>query len=366
MKSLFNMASSVGSPVMYAANWNYVRTGLTQNLGKIIQFYRRNPMAVQSDHFLIRLLQSITIPLNMTLERYYSNVDSLSLNLSMALKMTSSIYKGGVFDGVFYGPGSPEILIAHDESFDPLKAHRNWKNLTPVKVLTHPFSDLSMNLPNGTKRSTETGISVFSIDIPLLAVMYRAWRLAEIEATVGTGDSLQSPMQFIHMYVLPNMLFSHMDHVLNNRMFNLITYQDNARMNSKHSFYLTDFSDKCDATQKTMINQLLAAKRNFVGILKSLPAMSRETMFEAMELPLVAPTRQVLWGLVVSRMLMLQLLIELSDDQFRTKNGSEVNYMLREFTRYKTDGTLRDTLPMRLYYDVQYDIDWIITRLSTS
>lgn len=365
MKSLFNMTSSVGSPVMYAANWNYVRTGLTQNIGKVIQFYRRNPMAVQSDHFLVRLLQSITIPLNMNLDRYYANVDALSLNLSMALKMTSSIYKGAVFDGVFYGAGSPEILIAHDEGFDPIKAHRNWKNLTPVKVLTHPFSDLSMNIPNGKKKSNETGISVIAIDIPLLAVMYRAWRLTELEATFGTGDSLQSPMQFIHMYVLPNMLFSHMDHVLNNRMFNLITYQDNAEMNNKHSFYLTDFSDKCNSVQKTMISQLLAAKRNFNGILKSLPAMSRDTMYEAMELPAMAATKQVLWGLVVSRMLILKLLIELSDDEFRTKNGSEVNYMLREFVRYKSDGTLRSTLPLRLYYDVQYDIDWIIARLTS-
>ena len=71
-------------------------------------------MAVESSHFLVRLLQSITVPQSQNIERYYDNVDAISLNVSMALKMTSAISKGEMFDGVFYGKGNPEILIAHN------------------------------------------------------------------------------------------------------------------------------------------------------------------------------------------------------------------------------------------------------------
>jgi len=363
MKSLFNMSSPAGSPVMYTANWNYVKTGLTQNLGRVVQFYRRNPMAVQSDHFLVRLLQSVTVPSSMPLDRYYANVDALSLNLSMALKMTSSIYKGSVFPGVFYGPNSQEILVVNDVAFDPYLAHKNWKNLSAVKVLSHPYSDLNLNIPNGTKKSNERGMAVISIDITLLAVQYRAFKMNEDEM-VGPGGDRHSIMQFIHMYVLPNMLFSHLDYVLLNRMYNLETYQPNAIGSNKHSFYLTDFSAKLDEIQQITISNLTKAKRNFLGTLRTIPAITKSNMEEVLELPDVAPTRQVTWALVCSRIEATKLLIELADGQFTTKNASETNMMLREFLRYKTDGTLRDALPAYLYYDVQYDIDWIVDKLS--
>jgi hypothetical protein len=363
MKSLFNMKVPAGSPVMYAANWNYVKAGLTQNLGRVIQFYRRNPMAVQSDHFLVRLLQSITIDPIMSLERYYANVDSLSLNLSMVLKMTSNIYKGSVFDGTFYGPNSKEILVADDEGFDPVLANKNWKNLSAVKVLSHPYSDLNLNLPNGTKKSNEQGISVLSINIALLAIQYRAFKLAEAEI-VEEGGARRTIMQFIHMYVLPNMLASHLDFAILNRMYNIITYQDNAAWNNKHSFHLTDFSNKLDSVQKTTIDNLDKSKRTFVGAMRTIPVIVKPNMEEAMLLPNIASGRQVQWALIVSRLVPIKLLIEVAQGQFATKNSSETNMMLRTFERMKNDGTMRDALPNFLYYDVQYDINWIVTSLG--
>lgn len=348
---------------MYAANWNYVKTGLTHNLGRVVQFYRRNPMAVQSDHFLVRILQAITIPVSMPLERYFSIIDASSLDLSMSLKMTSSIYKGTIFPGVFYGPNSSEVLVAHDEYFDYVEANKNWQNLCPVKVLSHPYTDLSLNIPNGYRNDNERGVAVIAIDITLLAIQYRAWRRNEFEIAGGLGESPRSIMQFIHMYVLPNMLFSHLDYTLLNRMYNLVAGTPNAPSKSRHSFYITDFSDKLNDVQETLIEGLAASKRNMMGILRNIPAVTKPTMEEVLDFPKMLYTRQVSWALIISRLTALRLLIDVSDEEFITKNQNETNYLLREMIRYRSDGTLRDMLPMNLYYDTQYDLDYIAEKL---
>ena len=117
MQNLFGISSTAAQGIMgLPADWLYIKHGLLRNLSMVIKFYRRNPMAVKSDHFLIRLLQSINVPHSQNIERYYNNVDAVSLNVSMMLKMTSSIFKGQLFNGIFYGPGNDEILIAHNES----------------------------------------------------------------------------------------------------------------------------------------------------------------------------------------------------------------------------------------------------------
>jgi hypothetical protein len=219
MHNLFNLMPNIEHGILRLPEWAYVRTELRRNLDRVIAYYRKHPTAVHSAHFLVRLLQSITVPKSLNLERYYYNVDAGALNLSMALKMTSSIYRGQLFDGVFYSD-CKEILIAHSEPFDFHQAHRNWETLCPIEVLRHPLSDLGLGLPDGDKIGSDYGIAVISINIPMLAVQYRAFRINE-EYLTGNSDSQRSVMQFIRMYVIPNMLPSHLDHCLFNRIYNL-------------------------------------------------------------------------------------------------------------------------------------------------
>ena len=88
MQNLFGISSTAAQGIMgLPADWLYIKHGLLRNLSMVIKFYRRNPMAVKSDHFLIRLLQSINVPHSQNIERYYNNVDAVSLNVSMMLKM---------------------------------------------------------------------------------------------------------------------------------------------------------------------------------------------------------------------------------------------------------------------------------------
>lgn len=364
MQNLFHLVSPIGQGILKFPEWLYVRDGLKRSLGQVISFYRSNPMAVPSSHFLVRLLHSINVPQSQPLERYFDNVDAMALNMSMALKMTSSIYRGQVFDGIFYGPGNTELLVAHSESFDIFHAHRNWEALAPVKVLRHARSDLGMNIPDGTNTGTESGMTVISINIPMLAVQYRAFRLNEMAKADSSTESQLSIMQFIHMYVLPNMLFSHLDYALFNRIDNLRKGAPLGVSKKSHSFWLTDYSKKCDQVYNTILYKLDHIGKDFTGILRTIPIVTRNSMEELMLLPDMAPTRQVLWALVIARLPALAFLFKLLREGPGARNQSEINTIMRAMVAYKSDNLMRSMLPLELYFEVQEDIDSVTDVLT--
>lgn len=365
MYSLFEKRMTASPAVMVAANWTNVRAGLQANLGKVVQFYRNAPMAVRADHFIVRLLQSITVSKLMPLERFYSNVDGLySLNLGMALKMTSEISRGHVFDGDFYGPDSTEVLIAHTTEFDPFQADRYWQNLRPIRVLRHPRSDLGLNLPDGEKSGSEYGIAVLAINVPMLAVQWRAfWTREQFEAQLK-GTSPRGVTHFVHQYVLPNMLYSHLDYVLFNRIDNLLQGRPMGEATEKHSFALPHWERQLNAVQTTMLDQLARNTKDFTTTLYNIPALSQANLLEVMKVPRLVPTRQVEWALSLSRLPALDFLTEISVEGGGFKNGQELNQLRQEMRAFKTGHVFQQMLPLDVYSDVKIELDRIAERIQ--
>lgn len=356
MQTLLNLYSKGEYGVLRSPNWPYVRDGLKRNLSTVIRYYRRNPTAVKAQHFLVRLLQSITVPHSLPIDRYYANVDALALNISMALKMTSPIFKGEIFEGVFYGRNSTEVLIASDEVFDPVKANTNWRNLCPVRVLQHFRTDIELNIPDGTAFGTESGTAVFSINIPMLAIQYRAFRLEQIKLTADTDEAQLTVQQFIRMYVLPNMLFSHLDVALFNRLVAVKENKPIAEGVKSHPFFVADYDDRVDFVLASVLNYLSIKEQEFAGMLKTIPAVTKENMFEVMTLPNLAPTRQVAWGLVLAELPVALFLHRMSHGFRHARNRTEVNYIQRAAQAFKSDSTLRSALPPRLFNQVASEL----------
>ena len=361
MHSLFSQAQAGASGIVHIPEWQYIKSGLIRNLNIVLDYYRKNPIAVHSEHFLVNLIQSITIPQTQNLERYYPNVDDMSLDLSMALKMTSSIYQGKIFDGIFYGKGNDEILIAHNESFNPFKANKNWKNLAPVKFLRHYKSDFSFDLPNGNKLGSEEGLSVIAINIPMLALQYRAFRYNEL-AIEDENESTLSCAHFVHMYVLPNMLWSYIDHAVFNRISNLEFGIPLGEGSHKHPFFLTDYTDKSVYAQNAILNNLKKQSRTFDGYLQNIPTVIKDNACKLMELPDLPLTRQLLWAMVMSRIPELQFLFRISKDSIGQKNQSEINRITRYVLNYKQDNVFRQNLPLNQFTELMDDLEEMINK----
>jgi hypothetical protein len=359
MYKLFSSESPVPQGVVTASGWKYVRAGLKQNLGTVLSYYRKNPTAVVNHHFLVRLMHSINIPLSHNLERYYANVDAVSLNTARALKMTSSVSKGEVFDGVFYGKDCPEILIAHTDYFDIFEANRNWQNVCPVRALSHPISDTGINIPDGRTTGVESGMAVIAINIPMLMVQYRAFRRNEWMERGQYGESELSMAHFVRMYVLPNMLFSHLDVVLFNRISFMAKGAPLGYNKVKHPFHLIDYDDKIVTVHTKILKDFVQNYRDFVTIMRTVPMATKENMEELMHLPGMAATRQVDWALTICRLSAISFLFRASKGGPGTRNRTEVNQIVKSIQRYESDRIMEQMLPLEYYLEVQSQIDAI-------
>ena len=336
----------------------YLKPALERNVETVITYYRRSPFAVKSQHFLVRLLHAITTPKSQELLRYYDNVEASALNIAMTMGMTSPISRGNLFNGIFYGPGNVEVLIADNTPFDPVAADADWENLEPIRVLRHPRSDLTMNIPNGKNTGIEEGLVVVSVNIPLLAIQYRAFRQEENRLAFITGANQRSIMQFMHMYPLTNMVRSHMDVVMFNRMDRMIRGLPMGETTQKHPFYLIDYSKELNLFHERTIESLQDTAKGVYDTLRSIPAVTKENLVEVMDLPDMAATRQVVWALVLARLPALNFLFRMAKDGPSTKNGMEVNTIKRRLLQLRTEHLFQSVFNRypSLHMDVEMEL----------
>lgn len=364
MQTFFRSLSSISYGVVRYAEWNYIKTGLLKNLETVQNYYRSRVFTVKSNHFLARIINSINVPHSLELERFYDNVDSKADAFSMAMKMTSPIYRGSIFKGIFYGTENPEILISNSESFDPLFVHKNWRTVSAVKPILHPRSDLDMLLPNGKDTGSETGLAIISINIPMLIVQYRAYVIDQLEKQENNEGSLLGVGHFIHMYVLPNMLPAHLDLAIYNRLNNLSIGAPLGDSKRKHPFALSNFNSKVDSVHKQLLHDVKHRNLEYEMILRTVPVIYLNTLDEVMILPNIAPTRQIVWVELLARINTIDFIIRLGGKESLTRNRSTINYFIKFFRMILLDKSLQSYLPYGMYLDTKYKIEDILKRIK--
>lgn len=350
MQQFFNQTSESTSRVSIHPTWEYVQAGLSRNLNTLLKYYTVRPYSVKSNHILARLLNSLGAPMG-NLERFYNIVDAKALNLGMSFKFTSAIHRGMLHDGIFYGPGCKEIIIATNDAFSPYKVTRNWKEAQAVKVLLHPRSDLDLHLPTGRTTGVEKGLAVIAVNIPMLAVQFRAFLKEQVAKQESIGNSPLRVGQFIHMYVLPNMMPSHLDGVLFNRSFNLLKGAPMGQATVNHHYTWIDYASKCDRALGYFIDRCRSADTNYEVMMDSFPMINVPNLREYARLPEQAPTRQLAWAEVLARLKVVDWLSSISPRAGEQKDAADNNYFIKEFIRHKSDSTFENVLDNDTYYE---------------
>lgn len=350
MQLFFNKTIQVAKTLPKNQNWNYAKAGLKRNLQTVIDYYQSRGFAVKGNHFLVKLINSIGVEHSLNIERYYDIVNAKTNKLGMHFKMTSSVYSGQLFDGVFYGPGTKEIIIADDEYISPYEIQSNWKNIQSVKVLDHPRSDLYLNLPNGKVSGTETGTATIVINIPALALQYRQFAIEQARR-MQHGENPATVAFFIYRYVLPNMLYTHLDVALFNRIVNWTIGKPMGESTVKHAFALLDYTNRVDDVYRDLVKEIENTEVDFWTILRSIPMCSVDNAKTLMLLPEMAPTRQLAWAEFLTRLKCVEFLVYCAPDHGKKMNQNELNYLLKKILMYSSDGVFTHITDKELYAD---------------
>lgn len=344
MINLLNNLSVRNKGTVKLPEWDYVRTGMTFNLNHANKYYRSGAFAVSSDHELIKLIFGLTSSVDLDLFEFYKRVDAKALTVAQQLGYTTTMSKGRLFNNVFFGGNSKEVIVVTDETFDPEEVTKNWMDARPIKILRHGFDKIDCFQLNG--RLPSNGISVFAINLPMLAVQYRAYR--QWQKTYVTEDTGRNSIyHFCYAYPINNMMFEAADHAVFNRMIRInqgIETSDNA---TKHPFPVTNFTSRCDRLLLSINNTLNNSERDLMSIIKTIPLIELDDVSELLSLPDVSESRQINWAMYLARIDMLLFL--LSFPGVLKQNASEINELKYILKSYLNDGTIRSAMPNELY-----------------
>lgn len=355
MQNIFNDYHVPKVGISVDPNWRYIRSGLKRNISEAILYYRSKNFSVKNNHLLVSFLRSSSVSISGTIEDFYNHHQNNGVRSSTIFNMTSSLGRGTIFNGVFLGAGSKEIIIASDDYYNPVDLEANWEDIAAVTFLDHPKSDTSLLLANGKAYSTEEGTSVININVPALMVQYRCW-LKQQKELVDLGHGAYSTSVFVHRYVLPNMLNSQLDVAIFNRLNNFINGAPIGIPKYRHAFVLVDYNDRIDKVLKAIAVKQSNKDRDFHTMMREIPLINKNNLLEFARLPENAPTRQLIWAEIVARIKYISFLIHTNPANGLKLNMGTINYIKKMFDQLENSKGLEQIEDKSIIRDLEAEI----------
>ena len=353
---MYNILNTVGknrASNFHFVPFNYALGVLSKDVDKFIERCRQVPVAVRSDHQLVRTLQSLNVQYKGDLAAYRGFVESMMNSISGRLGYSCDRYKGTPFfssKAQFYGNRTIEILIADEADFDLNDIESRWEDLRPLRVLSHPRSDITIEYLDGKSKFTESGICVIEVNVPMMAVMFQLWRDRPRKIS---DRATHDPAFFIGAYVIPNMVWSHLDVAIMNRISRQFFNESYGRSDYSPPFYVTDMSSRIDDFAKKFNELVSKDTTDWYDVLRNIPALSAEDMLQVHRLPKMSYNSQSIWSLFAARMNLITYLLGVSKRSSSSKNVSEIIKIERVLLECKSSRYLSNGLPSNLakYYD---------------
>lgn len=358
MMDLFFKKSNTSGTILHFNDFDYIKQTYALEVNDICNYYHNRVYAVKNNHLLVRLLQSIDVPMDYEIGQYANVANIRAPFIARTFDLTSDVNRGKIFNGVFYGDGSSEIILSEEDYFNPFYAEKHWRRICAVKPLLHCKSDLGLLLPNGKYTSTGLGLSAFSVNIALLAVQYRSFILSQ-RIKYDNQEGHLGPNHFIHMYVLPNMLYNHVDLVIFNRLKNLFYGAPQGDALVRQPMVIIDYSKKVDRVLERCLYSIDRRSMSLDILLKTIPAIFSENQEEALLLPDMQMTIQSMLKVLMARLPIIRFILDLSGERSLGLNKMHMTSIRTRLERLMRQNVI-STLPMDLQDDVKDNIDYIL------
>ena len=351
MYKLFTKLFEANNSIIKPPGFELIKRIYQREILNIVNYYHNRVYAVQSQHFLCRLLDIASISSTYDLDRYLEIALARSPYVAKHFKFTSDLSYGEFKDGVFYGPGHQELIIYNEEYFDRYEAYKNWRNVQAIRVLDHQISDSSLLLPTGKKNTSAEGFVSITINLPLLLVQYKGFMAEQAVKQNLNNDSLLGVTHFVHMYVLPNMLYSHIEIVILNRLLNLYYGAPMSEPLKRHPFPVVNYDGKLDKILYYILEHIERAGIYYYSLLKNVPSIFMNDMQQVLLMPDIAKTRQQWWSMLTTRMKVMQFLIDVGGERAIRSNGVYINRAKVDYKRLLDENIIKVMLPENMYYD---------------
>jgi len=324
---------------------------------RVYHHNRENDYAVESNHFLVRLLDILSVDTDLPIFEYDRKVRDRLDRLTRAFDISTPTRAGKVTDQrLIYPEDYEQIPVYFEQSIDLLEIEKYYHRLQPVYIFRHSRNDLSwVDLASDEDR-VQSGICVIGIDPRALAIQYKLW-LDEYKRADYTH--LPTKRQFVHTLPLTNALISHFDKAMFNRMYAL--FQGTRVFESQNPWptFVRDYTKRVDDYLFDRIRYILDRPMGFDRMLESIGFVFHDDLYKLSRISKIALTRQNRWCYLIGLLPTIRFLLHFEYESSGTRNHRLNNDIRRSLREIEQDGSLLTYLPSETYFSVEQEIEKI-------
>jgi hypothetical protein len=162
------------------------------------------------------------------------------------------------------------------------------------------------------------------------------------------------------MYVLPNILHSHIELCIINRLMNLYYGAPMGEVRKHHPFPIIDYSARIDHALAPIVKRLSSTKMLYFSVLKNIPSIADIDAQSFLMMPDIAKTRQVWWAMILSRLRIIVWLIDIGGVAGIAMNRSMIAKLQIDLKRLIDENIIRTMVPKDMYFDIDTTIHDIL------
>lgn len=361
MFTLFEDYEKGVQPHYHFPEWDFVRRNMIENVAEVLERLHSRPRTLHKSNPLVNLLMSIGMSLDTPLDTYMRITEERSFYLTFVENFTSSSSYGRLFDGIFYGKGTRELIIVDTTDFDYKNYVTSWRTVAPVSVVLSDISDFSFLTPDGRRNwEIEDGFAVFTVNLKKLLFVYYMWNqemLRRVKA--GSKEMILGTHHMIMMVVLPNILISQINMIMFNRLMNFFYGRPMSKAVHHLPFTVKDLTRRVDHSLEHMLQILTNDTYTYQTLLTSIPAITEPNMYRFLMMPDLPLTRQINWAYAVARASIFRFVIELGGQKDVTMNRRLLVDARININLLRTEHVLKPRLTEDIYDQVKEDLDFI-------
>lgn len=347
MFDIFDQAPYGSAVVSIPSQWEYIKRHVAANVKTYVEYYQSSSAYSPSQNVLVDILYGLGVNTSLPVEEYAQLVKSKALTLTAGLGMVNAMARGRPTKPFFYGrrfDDCDEVVIATDNSFDVQQAYDNWRSVQAVTVVSHGITSLELPAPFEAPTSADHSLVVIAVNVPMLAVQYKAFRDSQkgVEDTAG----IQS---FLARFVGPNMIYSHLEQCWINRVIAKARRMEiRDKQYARPPFTLMNIASYFDsALNQTVDNLQRLSRPSLTNFYRNVPSLFHDNALLALRVPDVVPTYNVDWVLSCSRLKHVMAPLVLLRDEAARASSDELVQIVRslrvnQVLQYALTGLSRD------------------------
>lgn len=312
---------------------NLLRNNATSNLVRTKYWYRKSVHIVESDHILVQVLQHISAEYRGNDEDFYYNVNMQADKIIRSLGLNNEVQRSGALKKNSFFPKSiREFIICIKRKYPSnMDVTDIWMDLEPIKVISHPFTDLTMQTRTVGEFSTGSSGAFLELDIGLLALQYVKWK-ANI---VAYSEVKPLVTQFVYQYPLVNMMSSDVDVCFFNRLVAKWEHKPMVSQPKRIGLAAIDLNSTADQVISDLVGKLASATRDFVSLPGQIPLIFLDSLAQKLTIPDTFFNRQNL-GVYTLAYLRYLTFLSWAGKETATNNNTRIGqYLLKHYLRMK-------------------------------